>query len=313
MVCFEPPACGRTLAMKRVRFIFMASCFAASLGGATAGCGDDDQSVNVDSTDTDGLEVAFPDGINPGDDTTVLFDSTTPTDTSAADTEKIDTVVEDSSVEDTDEPADTTVEDTDVPADTTVEDTTVADTTLEDTTAADTTVADTTVADTTIPGCQSGGCTTNIAKGGTSCSSAYIIGRPNADDGNGSSFGHAASTVGAGNNSDFAQAVCGDDRNDRFYQIYLKVGEQLTVTLNPTTTGFDASLSLYAGVACDTGLTCVDNDLNQTTPDRLLWQARDMPGEGDGWYTIVVDGRNTSGDYSVVVQLDCQEEDCCCQ
>ncbi|HRE89502.1 MAG TPA: hypothetical protein PK095_10205, partial [Myxococcota bacterium] len=199
--------------------------------------------------------------------------------------------------------ADTTPADT-TPTDTTPVDTTPTDTTPPDTTPTDT--ADTTPADTTdtSPECQLGGCVTDVTKLGTTCATAYVIGRPNAQTG----FGHMSTTVNAGNDSDFPQAVCGDSGPDRFYKIYLKVGEQLWVNANPSPAAYDLSYGLYRGENCETPITCVDNDVNGTTPDTMPYQA-----VVEGWHVLVVDGRSTQGDYSLVVTLDCQEEDCCCR
>jgi hypothetical protein len=55
------------------------------------------------------------------------------------------------------------------------------------------------------------------------------------------------------------------------------------------------------------GLRRQDN-VNGTTPDTMPDQA-----VVEGWHTLVIDGRNTNGDYTVVVTLDCQEDDCCCE
>jgi len=158
--------------------------------------------------------------------------------------------------------------------------------------------------DTSATSCQTGGCETDVATVGNTCATAYIIGRPNAQTG----FGHAGTTAGAGNDSDFPQAVCGDSQSDRFYQIYLKVSEQLTVNANPQPASFDLTFGLYRGQACETPITCVDSDANGMTPDRMLYQAT-----VEGWHTLVVDGRNTEGDYTLVVTLDCFEDDCCCR
>jgi len=153
-------------------------------------------------------------------------------------------------------------------------------------------------------------CDTNVTTSGDNCANAYVIGRPNAQTG----FGHAGSTIGAGNDSDFPQVVCGDSFGDRFYQIYLRVGEQLTVNANPQPASYDLTYGLYRGVTvdgtaaqdCGVPITCVDNDISGTTPDKMLYQA-----VVEGWHTIVVDGRNTNGDYAVVVTLDTIPDDCC--
>lgn len=289
-----------------------------SLGGGGA-CGEDEG--RAETRDAPAVDVVFsdvgttpprdagPTGTSDTADTAVAAD-TTVADTTAADTTVADTTVADTTVADSTVP-DTTVQDTTVGdtsvGDMTVEDTTVADTSAPDTTVADTTIADTTAtdtADTDEPACQSGGCETDMTPSGATCTDAWIIGRPNAQSG----FGHAGSTVGAGNDSDFPQAACGDSGPDRFYRIYLKVGEQLWVNANPSPATFDVTFGLYRGAACETPITCVDNDVDQATPDTMPYQA-----VVEGWHTLVVDGRGSQGDYTVVVTLDCQEEDCCCR
>jgi hypothetical protein len=286
------------------------------LGVFGFGCGSDPE----ERAPIDGVEILFPDAVDLdthlsdiGTDIvpdSVLADSmidTAQADTAQADTggDSLDTTEPDTFTDTT--AMDTTVSDTTV-SDTTVSDTTVADTTVADTAEPDTTVADTTVADAvepdTTPECQTGGCVTDVGKLGSTCATAFVIGRPNAQEG----FGHMSSTIGAGNNSDFPQAACGDSGPDRFYKIYLKVGEQLWVNANPSPATYDLTYGLYRGENCETPVTCVDNDQNGTTPDTMPYQA-----VVEGWHVLVVDGRNTQGDYSLVVTLDCQEADCCCR
>lgn len=270
-----------------------------------AACGSDSADPGTDTVD-----VLFPDGsfeVTGPDASDTSPADTTPTDTA------VDTTLTDTAADST--PPDTIPTDTDT-ADTAPTDTTPTDTTPADTTPADTgadttpadTAADTTPADTadTGPGptCQEGGCVTDVTKLGTTCATAYVIGRPNAQAG----FGHLGSTIGAGNDSDFPQAACGDSGPDRFYKIYLKVGEQLWVNGNPSPASYDLSYGLYRGENCETPITCVDNDVNGTTPDTMPYQA-----VVEGWHVLVVDGRASQGDYSLVVTLDCQEDNCCCE
>ncbi len=295
---------------------------------ALSACASDDGASP--GRDTAGAEILFPDGsvhietVSPPDAETIdpsASDATTDTlsETTVPDTASDtmpDLVVADTVTDTTpdvvpDTGVDTVVADTtpDTIAPDTVADTT-PDTIVPDTVADTTpdTVADTTPADTspdpdTTPVCQEGGCATDITKLGNTCATAYVIGRPNALSG----FGHLGSTIGAGNNSDFTHAACGDSGPDRFYKIYLKVGEQLWVNANPSPAAYDLTYGLYRGQNCETQITCVDNDLNGTTPDTMPYQA-----VVEGWHVLVVDGRSTQGDYSLVVTLDCQEEDCCC-
>ena len=288
-------------------------------------CGSDSPSTS----DSDAVEVLFPDAVDldtASPDVADLIDTLSPdtTDTTSADT--ADTIPADTTDTTPADTTDTTPADTTdtTPADTTdttpadITDTTPTDTTPPDTTmpdTADTTATDTAdtndtadttpdPTDTTAPECQLGGCVTDVSKLGTTCATAYVIGRPNAQTG----FGHMSTTVGAGNDSDFPQAACGDSGPDRFYKIYLKVGEQLWVNGNPSPAAYDLSYGLYRGENCETPITCVDNDVNGTTPDTMPYQA-----VVEGWHVLVVDGRSTQGDYSLVVTLDCQEEDCCCR
>jgi len=294
--------------MTRPGYRFMLSpWWIAALAGGVA-CGDPDGSA--DAGDTSAVDIVFGDlGVSSTSDTRstetddpvdttvtdTTFDATTVTDTTVTDTTVDDTTVTDTTV------TDTTVTDTTV-TDATVTDTTVTDATVTDTTGDEATVVD--VADTSEPACQIGGCETDMAPAGNTCASAWIIGRPNAQAG----FGHASSTVGAGNDSDFPQAACGDSGPDRFYRIYLKVGEQLWVNANPSPVTYDLTFGLYRGAACETPITCVDNDVDQTTPDTMPYQA-----VVEGWHTLVVDGRGSQGAYTIVVTLDCHEDDCCCR
>lgn len=295
-----------------MRLVSTLAAFAALTVG---GCGSDSPSTS----DGDAVEVLFPDAVELDTASPDIADTTdtTPADTSVApDTaspdvaETTDTTPADTASPDTVDAADTTPADTSTP-DTAPPDTTPADTSTPD--VADTSTpdaADTMAADTsdtepdTAPECQLGGCVTDVSKLGTTCATAYVIGRPNAQTG----FGHMSSTVGAGNDSDFPQAACGDSGPDRFYKIYLKVGEQLWVNGNPSPAAYDLSYGLYRGENCETPITCVDNDNNGTTPDAFPYQAL-----VEGWHVLVVDGRTGQGDYSLVVTLDCQEEDCCCR
>lgn len=282
-----------------------------------AACGDDPQDAR-NAADGD-VSVLFPDG-GGFPDTTIATDTTATVDDSAVATETTveDTVVATETIEDT------TVEDTFVATETTIEDTFVATETVEDTFVATETIEDTVVAtetaiedtfvapditkeDTAEPDVDTGYsdeiCTTDVTTAGANCGNAYVIGRPNANTG----FGHQGTTIGAGNDSDFSHAVCGDSFNDRFYMIYLEVGEQLTVNANPDPATFDVTFGLYRGPDCETAITCVDNDVSQTTPDTMLYQAVEP-----GWHAIVLDGRNTNGNYTVVVTLDCHQDDCGC-
>ncbi len=307
---------------------------------AVLGCGGDDERVG-DTADSGMFEVFFPDGVVTADATETVdtLDTTQPIDTFevAPDTAAevapetvVDTApeAEPETIAETSEPetiAEVTPETVDTTPETSEPETiaetmpeTIADTTPETSepetiaeTAPETTEPDT-KPDEVIASCQDGGCETDMTGNGDTCATAYIIGRPNAQTG----FGHAGSTVGAANDSDFTQAVCGDSFGDRFYRIYLKVGEQLWVNANPSPQAYDVTFGLYrglevAGIAgpdCGTPITCVDNDDNQTTPDQMPYQA-----VIEGWHTIVVDGRNMNGDYTIVVTLDCAEDNCCCE
>lgn len=301
--------------MRRFSIALAVTALTASACGTDSPSTADGDAVEVLFPDAVDIDTATPDSVDVADtpdtadtlgpDTTLV--DTTPGD--AADTTPSDTTPADTADTADTTPADTTdtiSNDTTSPdtADTTPVDTTPADT--SDTTPADTTPADTTPADTadTTPECQLGGCVTDVTKLGTTCATAFVIGRPNAQTG----FGHMSSTVGAGNDSDFPQAACGDSGPDRFYKIYLKVGEQLWVNGNPSPASYDLSYGLYRGENCETPITCVDNDNNGTTPDTMPYQA-----VVEGWHVLVVDGRSSEGDYSLVVTLDCQEEDCCCR
>ncbi len=284
-------------------FLALATACGTDDGGAAA----DDAGFDIRFSDSGPTQAADtrPADVEDEPDTTAIATDTAPLDTTLPDT--AETVVSDTA--DVTMTTDTFVADTFVAdtfvADTFVADTFVADTAVaEDTSVADTIEEDTTSEDTAGPACQIGGCETDVTTAGNNCTNAYVIGRPNAQTG----FGHQGSTVGAGNDSDFTQAACGDSGPDRFYRIYLKVGEQLWANINPDPAAFDVTFGLYRGAGCETPVTCVDNDVSGTTPDSMPYQAVE-----EGWHVLVVDGRGTQGSYSLVVTLDCHEDDCCCE
>lgn len=162
------------------------------------------------------------------------------------------------------------------------------------------------------------GCTTDEGPDGKKCSTAKVIGRAAAQAG----YVHHGDTTGDKNNDDLSfpifqdKSECWDANEDNFFRLYLLAGERLDITLNPKDPVFDSMLKVYRGTACNAGgdpYQCFNNG-SDGKPDQVVgWIA-----PGDGWITIVVDGRMAFaedgdwGPYSLEVRLTCLRPDCCC-
>ena len=175
-----------------------------------------------------------------------------------------------------------------------------------------------------IPDCQAPACTTNLSASGKKCAEAYIVGRLEAAD----STTFSGDTYGDNNDDDlnylFGSAECWDASYDHFYRFYLMAGETLTAALTPLESEFDAMLKIYTGTECDK-----DSAGIFSSNDDYLIECYNSQNDGkpesfshtfsqEGWYTIVVDGRQTGdeadyGEYTVEFALTCTQDNCCCQ
>ena len=174
-----------------------------------------------------------------------------------------------------------------------------------------------------VPDCQVPGCQTDLGPKGKKCKEAYVVGRLDAAQ----TAHFEGDTDGDGDDDDlnyaFGKSECWDASYDNFYRIYLRAGETLAVVLEPKETEFDAMLKLYTGTECDDDdsgifqkndkylIECW-NDGSDEEPESFAYVA----GE-EGWYTVVVDGRQSGedsdwGDYALDVTLTCAQANCCC-
>ncbi len=161
----------------------------------------------------------------------------------------------------------------------------------------------------------------NNTSPGAVCSMAKVIGRLDAFE----QFTYAGNTEGAGDNDAVGDSAlwgaCPDAGPDQFYKIYLKAGDELTVSADPSDSGvltkYNLVLKLYKGDACDStdaaGPILCKNDSPGGQPEGFGY-----PASEDGWVTIVVDGTSlvaesaASGDYTITVNLACSDDNCCC-
>lgn len=186
-------------------------------------------------------------------------------------------------------------------------------------------------AQTCVPDCSAEGCNTDSGPSADKCSQAVVVGRLDAADG-GAAF--SGDTEDDSNDDDLSQGLfppskCNDDGEDHFYRIWLRPGETIAVQLDVQDNYFDAMLKLYEGTECDEDDTGIfdDNDAylvdcwngdGEGDGESFVWVAT-----GEGWYTVVVDGRDAYdydewpddgdyGEYAITIILTCTEENCCC-
>lgn len=167
------------------------------------------------------------------------------------------------------------------------------------------------------------GCASDLSPSRKKCSEAWVIGRVDAKDG-----AHLVGDTYQESNDDdlnyfLEHSECWDASYDHFYRIYLLPGETISVLLVPKEQWFDAMLKLYTGTECD------ENDAGIfSSNDKYLIQCWNDDGDGDpenfsyqvaeeGWYTIVVDGRQSGEDedwgmYELDITLTCTQDNCCC-
>ena len=156
---------------------------------------------------------------------------------------------------------------------------------------------------------------------GAVCALAKVIGRLDALE----QFTYTANTDGAGNNDSGGDnplwGACPDAGPDQFYRIYLKTGDELTVSADPSDSGvlekYNLVLKLYKGVVCHSTNTAepilCENESVGGAPEGFGYLANE-----DGWVTIVVDGTSvfaesaSAGDYTLTVDLACSDDNCCC-
>lgn len=163
--------------------------------------------------------------------------------------------------------------------------------------------------------CQAEGCTTDNGPDGETCGAAKIVGRIDAISG---AF-YTGDTTGDGDDDNLStnDSDCWDAKYDNFYRMYLMVGDQLQVTLDPQESDFDAMMKLYAGIDCaDNGeddlIDCYDQAYDGGT------ETLSHTATADGWYTVVVDGRMAFSDdydygaYQVTFTLTYGPSGSCC-
>jgi len=175
-----------------------------------------------------------------------------------------------------------------------------------------------------IPDCQASGCESDLNDGGKKCSEAFVIGRTDAAN----TFHHSGDTYGDSNDDDLNYFLehpeCWDASYDHFFRLYLMPGDTLSVALTPKDNDFDAMLKLYTGTMCDdddaglfqsnaTYIIQCWNDESNGDPESFSYAVNE-----EGWYTVVVDGRQSGededwGDYDLDITLTCSQENCCCQ
>jgi hypothetical protein len=172
--------------------------------------------------------------------------------------------------------------------------------------------------------CLAEGCNNDLGSDGEKCADAKIVGRLVASN----TFSASEDTSYDDNDDDlnyfFGNSECWDASYDHFYRIYLMAGESIEVTLNPNEPSFDAMLKLYTGTECDENgagvfadndkylIQCWNDDSNGE-PEGFNYTVQE-----EGWYTVVVDGRQTGededyGEYDFTLKLFCTEDTCCCE
>ncbi len=171
--------------------------------------------------------------------------------------------------------------------------------------------------------CKAQGCNNDLSANGEKCSKAFQVGRTEAL----ATFAHSGNTYQDSNDDDLNyfldHSECWDASYDHFFRIYLMVGDKITATVIPDASEFDVMLKLYDGTECDdddVGIFGANdkylikcwNDNSDDEPESFSWTANK-----DGWFTVVVDGRQSGenedwGDYGFTLKLDCAEESCCC-
>jgi len=160
------------------------------------------------------------------------------------------------------------------------------------------------------------GCASDLAPAGKTCATPKVVGRTAAAAG----FTTSGDTTNQGNNDDLPSIGgpdCWDARYDLFYRVWLRAGDDLTLTATPKTSTFQVSLKLYRGTSCaaswKTDLLSCRYDAGDGKPETITWRA-----DQAGWYTVVVDGASAFDDqqdwgpFTLKVGLGCVDSDCCC-
>jgi hypothetical protein len=175
-----------------------------------------------------------------------------------------------------------------------------------------------------IPPCKAQGCAADLSAGGQSCKKAFVVGRLEASK----TVKFAHDTSDSGDDDDlnyfFGKTECWDASYDLFYRIYLMPGETLSAVVTPKYEYFDVMLKLYTGTECDLDsagifeandkylIGCYNSGYDEK-PESFSYNA-----SAEGWFTIVVDGRQVGSEYEdwgpfeLSVTLKCSEANCCC-
>ena len=162
----------------------------------------------------------------------------------------------------------------------------------------------------------------NNSPPGAVCNTAKVIGRLDAME----QFTYSGNTEGTGDNDAVGDnplwGACPDAGTDQFYKIYLKAGDELTVSADPSDSGvlikYNLVLKLYKGDACYSTDASEPILCKNDSPGGGQPEAFGYPANEDGWVTIVVDGTSViansaaSGEYTITVNLACSDDNCCC-
>ncbi|MBK9000636.1 MAG: hypothetical protein IPM35_33355 [Myxococcales bacterium] len=157
------------------------------------------------------------------------------------------------------------------------------------------------------------------SESGAGCSAARVVGRPSAAKLGG--FQVTANTCSAANDvSGYDATSCKDQGRDRSWRLYLKKFEKLDVLLTQgakcsSATSWERVFKIYSGTSC-TDQTCGKKHLCANT-GAGTWGTSFVAPE-DGWYVIVVDGKNgpgagdDSGEFTLTLSLLCVFGGCEC-
>lgn len=157
------------------------------------------------------------------------------------------------------------------------------------------------------------------SESGAGCSAARVVGRPSAAKQGG--FQVTANTCSADNDvSGYDATSCKDQGRDRSWRLYLKKFEKLDVLLTqgakcPSATSWERVFKIYSGTGC-TDQSCGKKHLCANT-GAGTWGTSFVAPE-DGWYVIVVDGKNgpgagdDSGEFTLTLSLLCVFGGCEC-
>jgi hypothetical protein len=157
----------------------------------------------------------------------------------------------------------------------------------------------------------SGSCTTG-SEDRDNCSEARTIGRSEAGFGDG--YSESWDTCYESDSFDDG-SDCWDAGGDQAYRIYMLAGESIHIYVSGNmacgeSTWWDMTFKIFqnsgcSDTACTTKVFC---------EDYLSYISHDFTAPHDGWYVLVVDGTSSfddEGDYSIEVQLTCEDPVTC--